>query len=71
MAAQFGLRETRADYRDMLSRDDIDAAIVLTQPSATYEVADGWVVTKIDSRKRLVTLRNPQGRTLELSPPSK
>ena len=39
IADQFGIRETRTDYRDMLARDALDAVFVLTPPAVTYAVA--------------------------------
>jgi predicted dehydrogenase len=39
VATQFRIRDTRLDYRDMLARDGVDAAIVLTPPAATFGVA--------------------------------
>jgi predicted dehydrogenase len=39
VADQFGIKDRRADYRDMLARDGLDAVLVLTQPAATYQVA--------------------------------
>jgi predicted dehydrogenase len=39
VAGQFGIRETRTDYREMLANDGLDAVLVLTPPAATYGVA--------------------------------
>jgi predicted dehydrogenase len=39
VADRFGIRETRSDYREMLARDRLDGAFVLTPPAATYGVS--------------------------------
>jgi virulence factor len=39
VAKQFGIRETRTDYHEMLERDKPDAVFVLTPPAGTYSVA--------------------------------
>jgi predicted dehydrogenase len=39
VADQFGIRDRYTDYRDMLAKERLDAALVLTQPVATYGVA--------------------------------
>ena len=39
VADEFGIRETRSDYREMIAKDGLDAVLVLTQPGATYGVA--------------------------------
>ena len=43
VAAQYGIAQTYSDHRELLARERLDAAFVLTPPAVTYSVApSGW-----------------------------
>jgi predicted dehydrogenase len=58
VAAQFAIRETRTDYREMLAADGVDAVLVLTQPAATYGVAKDCLAAGIPT-----LMEKPPGMT--------
>jgi virulence factor len=58
VAPQFGITETRSDYREMLEKDDLDAAIILTQPAATFGVARDFLAAGVPS-----LIEKPAGMT--------